>query len=89
MPKPPAQPVPPRAYRLDNTGLPIKRASWYRWAKAGIIPPLLHIAGKTLVPAKTLDDIVAGKIKLPSNAGHLKPPMSRTRRAKLNASAAE
>ena len=70
LPKPPADPVPPRAYRLDNTGLPIKRASWYRYAAAGIIPPLLHIGGKTLVPAATIDGIVAGKIKLPSNAGH-------------------
>ena len=58
MPKPPADPVPPRAYRLDNTGLPIKRASWYRYAAAGIIPPLLHIGGKTLVPAATIDGIV-------------------------------
>ena len=32
-------PIPPRAYLLTNTGLPVSRGSWYRWAKAGHIPP--------------------------------------------------
>ena len=87
--KPSSVAVPPRAYLLTNTGLPVSRGCWYRWAKAGHIPPLLHIAGKTLVPAQTVDDIVSGKIVLPKNAGNLKPPMSRARRAKLNTQAAE
>jgi hypothetical protein len=67
-------PVPPRAYALNDTGLPFSRASWFRWEKAGVIPPLLRIGGKTLAPSQTVDDIVSGKIVLPSNAGRDKPP---------------
>jgi hypothetical protein len=71
--------IPPRAYLLTDTGLPVSRGTWYRWAQAGRIPPLLHIAGKTLVPAQVVDDIVSGKIALPRNAGRLKPPVPHDR----------
>jgi hypothetical protein len=66
--------VPPRAYLLNDTGLPFSRASWFRWEKAKVIPPLLRLGGKTLVPAETVEGIIAGRIILPSNAGRDNPP---------------
>jgi hypothetical protein len=67
-------PVPPRAYALTDTPLPFSRGTWFRWEKSGVIPPLLRIGGKTLVSAQTVEDILSGKIVLPSNAGRAKPP---------------
>jgi hypothetical protein len=69
-----AQTVPPRAYALHDTGLPLSRATWFRWEKAGVIPRLLRLGGKTLVPSETVEAIIAGRIILPSNAGRDKPP---------------
>ncbi len=67
-------PVPPRAYELTNTPLPFSRGTYFRWEKTGVIPPLLRLGGKTLVPAETVEAILTGKIILPANAGRLKPP---------------
>jgi hypothetical protein len=96
-PRPPAKPkpklIPPRAYALDDTGLPFARATWFRWEAKGVIPPLLRLGGKTLVPAQTIDDIMSGKIVLPANAGRQNPPTPldrgghQKRRAKLKAEA--
>jgi hypothetical protein len=69
--------------------LPFSRATWFRWEKTGVIPPLLRLGGKTLVQSETIEALIAGRIVPPKNAGHTKAPMSRTRRAKLNAQAAE
>jgi predicted DNA-binding transcriptional regulator AlpA len=72
--------VPPRAYLTHDTGLPFSRASWFRWAKDGLIPPLIKIGGRTLVPSSTIEAIIDGRIKLPSNAGARgKPPTPRDR----------
>ena len=78
MPKPKTSPkpktVPPRVYALHDTGLPFSRGTWFRWEKSGVIPPLSRLGGKTLVPAETVEDILSGKIILPSNAGRDNPP---------------
>ena len=71
--------IPPRAYALDDTGLPITRQTFYRWEARGLIPPLLRIGGKTLVQATTIDAIESGEIKLPQNAGRLKRPVPHDR----------
>jgi hypothetical protein len=71
--------VQPRAYELTNTPLPFSRQTYYRWEKAGIIPPLLRLGGKTLLSADTIDDILSGKIVLPHNAGRIKAPEPRDR----------
>jgi hypothetical protein len=88
-------PVPPRAYALTDTPLPFSRGTWFRWEKSGVIPPLLRIGGKTLVGAQTVEDILSGKIILPSNAGRDKPPKpidrgghAKRRKAKPEAAAA-
>jgi hypothetical protein len=87
MPKPsPRQPrlvtpVPPRAYELTNCGLPFSRNTLYRWEKLKLIK-LLRVASKTLISAETVEDILAGRIALPRNAGMTKPPMSRARQRK-------
>jgi hypothetical protein len=39
-----------------------------------VIPPMLRIGGKTLTPLQTIDDLVAGRIKPPANAGRINPP---------------
>ena len=75
----PRNPVPPAAYELTNTPLPFARGTFYRWEAAGIIPPLLRLGGKTLLPAQTVDDILSGKIALPRNSGMTKPPQPRSR----------
>jgi hypothetical protein len=72
-------PVRPRAYTLGNTGLPFSRSTWFRWEAAKTIPPLLRLGGKTLVQSETVDDIIAGRIILPSNAGRTKTPAPRSR----------
>jgi hypothetical protein len=72
-------PVKPRAYELNNTPLPFARGTYYRWEKQGIIPPLLRIGGKTLLPDETVEDILSGKIVPPSNHGRINPPQPRNR----------
>ena len=52
--------VPPRAFALENTPLPLSRTTWFRWERLGIIPPLLRLGGKTLVQAETIEDLIAG-----------------------------
>jgi len=81
----PKSPVPPRAYELTNTPLPFSRGTYFRWEKQRVIPPLLRIGGKTLLPAETVDDILSGKIRLPSNAGRTNPPLPRARRRRIAA----
>jgi hypothetical protein len=75
----PKNPVPPRAYELRNTPIPFSRGTWFRWEKTRVIPPLLRLGGKTLVPAETIEAILTGQIQLPHNAGRLKPPKTRRR----------
>jgi hypothetical protein len=83
----PKNPVPPRAYELTNTPIPFSRGTWFRWEKDRVIPPLLRLGGKTLVPAETIEAILTGKIILPANAGRFKAPKPR-RRSKPEAAAA-
>jgi hypothetical protein len=75
-------PVAPAAYEIQNSPLPFSRSSWHRWEKAGLIPPMLRIGGKTLIPASTIAGILDGAIKLPKNAGMLKAPQPHSRRRK-------
>ena len=67
------QPVPPCAYELTNCGLPFSRGTLYRWEKLGLIK-LLRVASKTLISSETVEDILAGRIALPRNAGMRKSP---------------
>ena len=74
-----AIPVQPRAFTLDNCPLPFSRTTWFRWERRGIIPPLLRIGGKTLIPSTTIDELVSGKIVPPPNPGRINAPVPRTR----------
>lgn len=67
-------PVQPAAYTLDNNPLPFSRSTWFRWERTAVIPPLLRIGGKTLIPARTIDDLISGKIVPPPNHGRIKVP---------------
>jgi hypothetical protein len=83
--------VPPRAYPLDDCGLPFSRGTLYRWEKLGLIK-LLRVASKTLISAETVEDILAGRIALPRNSGMTNPPRPRSRpkpRSRAKAAAAE
>jgi hypothetical protein len=84
-------PVPPLAYEIRNSPLPFSRSSWHRWEKAKLIPPLLRIAGKTLIPASTIVGILDRTIQLPKNAGMVKAPVphDRHRKRKSKSKAAE
>jgi hypothetical protein len=66
--------VQPRAYELTNTPIPFSRGTWFRWEKTGVIPPLLRLGGKTLVPSETIEAILSGRIRLPQNAGRIQAP---------------
>jgi hypothetical protein len=76
VPKP--KTVPPRAYPLDDCGLPFSRATLYRWEKLKLIK-LLRVASKTLISAETVEAILAGRIALPRNAGMTKTPVPHDR----------
>jgi hypothetical protein len=52
--------------------LPLSRTTWFRWERLGIIPPLLRLGGKTLVPAETIEDLIAGRIVPPPSSGRIK-----------------
>ena len=71
-------PTKPAVYALSDTPLPFHKTSWFRWEKLGLIPPMLRIGGKVTVQRSTVEAILSGEIKLPSNT-------PRARRAKLNA----
>ena len=67
-------PVKPRAYELNNTPLPFARGTYYRWEKQGIIPPLLRIGGKTLLPDETVEDILSARsTRRRTMAGPIRP----------------
>ena len=78
-------PIVPAAYEIRNSPLPFSRSSWHRWEKAKLIPPLLRIAGKTLIPVSTIAGILDGTIQLPKNAGMVKAPVPHDRRRKRKA----
>jgi len=73
----------PLAYSVSDPRLPWKRLQFYRWEKAGLIPPLIRNGGKTLVRAETVEAIITGKIALPPHPArkHRPEPKGRARKA--------
>jgi hypothetical protein len=60
-----------RAYPVNDAPVPWSRATWYRWEKAGVIPPLPRIGGHTLVTDELIDDLLSGKIAVPPHPRRL------------------
>jgi hypothetical protein len=56
----------PPAYQINDAALPWSRTTLYRWEKLGLIK-LLRVGGKTLILAETVEDILAGRIRLPEH----------------------
>jgi hypothetical protein len=71
MPKP--RTVPPRAYPVDDCGLPFSRGTLYRWEGLGLIK-LLRVGGKTLISAEMVDAILSGEVALPRAKHVMHPP---------------